>query len=154
MYQPAKVYLAWAPASGGNIPRNAVVGGRDNTAREDLFIGRVILGNEAVPGKVVRSHNVLYIAYNGKEIPHSNYEVLVSDVPDRLKWLPDANGRNPEHSVQGGHAQDGEPMYIARAQAPDGGVCVGKLHRSHGCCYIPWGGQEHAVKSYEVLTFP
>ena len=43
MYQPATVYLAWAPASGGNIPRNAVVGGRDNTSREDLYIGRLII---------------------------------------------------------------------------------------------------------------
>ena len=42
MYQPATVYLAWAPASGGNIPRNAVVGGRDNTSREDLYIGRLV----------------------------------------------------------------------------------------------------------------
>ena len=43
MYQPATVYLAWAPASGGNIPRNAVVGGRDNTTREDLYIGMTIV---------------------------------------------------------------------------------------------------------------
>ena len=41
----------------------------------------------------MRSHKVLYIPYGGKEIPHSNYEVLVSDIPDKLKWLPDANGK-------------------------------------------------------------
>ena len=41
----------------------------------------------------MRSHNVLYIPYGGKEIAHSNYVVLVSDIPDKLKWLPDANGK-------------------------------------------------------------
>ena len=40
MYQqPVSIYLAWTPSSGGNIPHNAVVGGRDNTSREDIYIG-------------------------------------------------------------------------------------------------------------------
>ena len=40
MYQqPVSVYLAWTPSSGGIIPHNAVVGGRDNTSREDIYIG-------------------------------------------------------------------------------------------------------------------
>lgn len=155
MYQPpVPVYLAWVPTSGSNIPHNAVVGGRDNTSREDLYIGRTQHDNNFSPGKVARSHKCLYVPYGGKEMPFSNYDILVSDTQSSLKWIPESGGRIPEHSVQGGFTQNGEPLYIARAKAPDGGMCVGKLHRSHKCCYVPWGGKEHAQQSYEVLTFP
>ena len=49
--------------------------------------------NDIIPGKVVKSHKVLYIAYDGKEQPHSNCDILVSDIQDSLKWVPESNGK-------------------------------------------------------------
>ena len=31
---------------------------------------------------------------------------------------------------------------------------MGKVHRSHGCCYIPFGGKEHKHEHYEILINP
>lgn len=51
----------------------------------------------------------------------------------------------------GGETADGEPLFVGRAHH-DGGLQLGKVQPSHGVCYIPYGGQEIAYNSYEVLT--
>jgi len=35
-----------------------------------------------------------------------------------------------------------------------GSVIVGKVHPSHHCCYIAYGGNEHKKDEYEVLVNP
>lgn len=60
--------------SKAEIPPNAVEGGKDSTG-ETLYIGRVRLDNELVPGKVVPSHECCYIAWDSEENAHPDYEV-------------------------------------------------------------------------------
>ena len=56
--------------------------------------GRAQYGGGFVPGKVVRSHNCLYIPYGGQEISISNYDILVSDKPNVLSWRkPESGGK-------------------------------------------------------------
>lgn len=64
-------------------------------------------------------------------------------------WVPAQNGEIPPEAVQAGF--DGsEQLYIARTQH-EGDVIPGKLHPSHGVCYVAWGGAEHGHPEYEVL---
>lgn len=46
---------------------------------ENLYIGRSHHAGDIIPGKVVQSHGVCYVAYGGDEHGKSNYQVLVHD---------------------------------------------------------------------------
>ncbi|KAJ9578119.1 hypothetical protein L9F63_025020 [Diploptera punctata] len=41
-------------------------------------------------------------------------------------------------------------LYMGRV-FHDGTLTPGKIHPSHGVCYIPYGGQELSFSEYEVL---
>ncbi|XP_075156713.1 uncharacterized protein LOC142229992 [Haematobia irritans] len=64
-------------------------------------------------------------------------------------WIPASNGVVPPNAVSGGF--DGsDQLYVARAYHGSD-LIPGKLHPSHGCCYVPYGGEEHSHRDYEVL---
>ncbi|XP_005180313.2 uncharacterized protein LOC101888348 isoform X2 [Musca domestica] len=64
-------------------------------------------------------------------------------------WVPASNGVVPPNAVSGG-IDGSDNLYIARARHSND-LIPGKLHPSHGCCYVPYGGVEHSHKEYEVL---
>ncbi|KAL2738914.1 natterin-3-like [Vespula squamosa] len=66
----------WIPSGHGHVPENAVEAGRTVNG-EVLFVGRTYHNGVPCVGKVQRSHGVLYIPYDGQEIPFRQYEVLV-----------------------------------------------------------------------------
>ncbi|CAH2102819.1 unnamed protein product [Euphydryas editha] len=66
-------------------------------------------------------------------------------------WVDMTSGQVPPGAVVGGQDCSGEPLYVARAQH-QGALIPGKLVASHGCAYIPWGGQEHGKPQYQVLV--
>lgn len=135
----------WIPASGGTVPPNAVPGGFDS---EQLYIGRAAHAGAIIPGKVHPSHGVCYIPWGGSEHAIPEYEVLCDC---RGTWLVTAGDNIPPTAVQGGSAENGEPLYIGRASHNDT-ITVGKIQKSHGVCYIPYGGQEIGKAEYEVLV--
>lgn len=66
----------WEEGNGGEVPVNAIIGGR--TIRgESLYFGRALHNGHFLPGKVHPSHKVLYCAYRTEEINFQSYEVLV-----------------------------------------------------------------------------
>lgn len=67
----------WKSASDGNVPPNAVIGGRTSSG-ETLYIGRAVHSGVTTPGKVHPSHKCVYIPFGWKEHRYTNYEVLVS----------------------------------------------------------------------------
>lgn len=85
---------------------------------------------------------------NGVEILKQNYEVLVGR---DAKWKKEKNGKVPRDALPAGRTSNGEVLYIGRAEH-NGSLTVGKVHPSHGCLYIPFGGIEVPLKDYEVLT--
>ncbi|XP_017774001.1 PREDICTED: C3 and PZP-like alpha-2-macroglobulin domain-containing protein 8 [Nicrophorus vespilloides] len=64
-------------------------------------------------------------------------------------WVAASDGSVPPSAFPAGE-DNGETMYISRGQF-QGGLIPGKLISSHGAAYIAWGGEEHAIKDYEVL---
>lgn len=63
----------WVDVSGGNLPAGAVVGGEDG---EVQFIGRAQHEGALIPGKVVQSHGVCYVAWGGAEHGKPEYQVI------------------------------------------------------------------------------
>lgn len=75
----------WVPSFDDRIPVGAVEGGySEDMGREKLYVGRALHCGHLIPGKVQPSHRVCYIPYEGREIPHKKFEILVS---------PDTNTR-------------------------------------------------------------
>ncbi|XP_064466165.1 natterin-4-like [Ornithodoros turicata] len=139
----------WVSTSGGNVPYNAVAGGEDSG--EAIYIGRAEHDGDVVPGKIVPSHNVCYVPHGGREHANRSYQVLVSLDESQFDWVPQSRGGLPPGAVQGGVTESGEPLYIGRT-FHEGSLTIGKIHCSHGCLYIPYGGVEHSYTSYEVLV--
>lgn len=135
----------WVSSKGGDIPPNAVPGGFDN---EQLYIGRARHEGALLPGKVVPSHGVCYVPWGGAEHGKDDYEVLCGC---EAAWIQSVGGNLPEGALPSGESEDGEPLFVGRAQH-EGTVTVGKVQASHNCCYIPYGGQEIGYPEYEVLV--
>lgn len=140
--------VQWVPAtSRGPLPSNAILGGRDTDGAQ-IYVGRAHHEGELIPCKVLPTKQVAYVAHNGSEISKHSFEILIgSDV----KWKRERNGKIPQGAYPGGHAKGGETLYIGRAEHSRS-LTVGKVHPSHGCLYISYGGAEIALRDYEVLT--
>ncbi|KYB26098.1 natterin-4 [Tribolium castaneum] len=68
--------MYWILARDGQVPAGAIPAGRTSLG-EILYIGRVNTGGVTKVGKVHPSHNCLYVPYDGKEVSHKAYEILV-----------------------------------------------------------------------------
>ncbi|KAH8413837.1 hypothetical protein KR222_009131, partial [Zaprionus bogoriensis] len=137
---------SWVAAANGEVPPNALQGGFDSN--EQLYIARARHEGDLIPGKLHPSHGVTYVAWGGGEHGHNEYEVLCAAGG---QWVPVEAGNIPPNAVPAGETSEGEPLFIGRA-THDGTVTVGKVQPSHGCCYIPYGGEELAYKEFEIYV--
>ncbi|KAF2904886.1 hypothetical protein ILUMI_01288 [Ignelater luminosus] len=136
----------WVSSNGGNVPPNAFVGGQDSNG-EPLYVIRSNFQGGNIPGKLVSSHRTAYVPWGGAENPVPQYEVLCDC---NARWVPCSGGNIPPNAITGGTSETGEPLYIGRVQH-QGSITCGKVQRSHGTCYIPFGGQEMSFPQYEIL---
>lgn len=130
------------------LPPYAVVGGNDCDGTP-IYVGRSFHEGENMPAKVIPSKRCAYIAFGGAEHTKTTYDVLVGQ---GYAWVPCAGGSVPPNAVRTGNTRSGEPLYVGRGHH-GGSLAVGKIHPSHGCLYIPFGGQEVRVNTYEVLVY-
>ncbi len=89
-----------------------------------------------------------FFSWGGAEHPISEYEVLVGGSGN---WVQTSGDQIPPNAVPGGETEDGEPLFIGRANH-EGSVTIGKVQPSHSSCYISYGGLELSFSDYEVLT--
>lgn len=134
----------WVPASGGELPPGAIVGGQDG---EPIYIARARFNGALIPGKLVPSHQVCYVPWSGTENGVAEYEVLCGSGGS---WIPTSGDAIPGSAMPAGETEDGEPLFIGRA-AHEGTLTVGKVQPSHGCVYIPYGGSELRYPEYEIF---
>ncbi|XP_019868196.1 uncharacterized protein LOC109597016 [Aethina tumida] len=66
----------WVKVTNGNIPTEAVEGGRTSDGKL-LYIGRVVYGGSNTVGKVSSETKLCYIPFSGKELEFKEYEILV-----------------------------------------------------------------------------
>jgi hypothetical protein len=64
----------WVPLT-GNVPKGAVIGGKDG---EMLYVCNAVVAGKWTPGKYPVSHDVCYVPYGGKEIGVRNFNVFIS----------------------------------------------------------------------------
>lgn len=98
--------------------------------------------------KVIPDNQIAYVSYNGQEIPKHSFEVLCHG---SIKWIHSSNGQVITNAIPGGRTGCGEILYIGRGHHA-GALTVGKVHPSHACLYIPFGGSEVSLKHYEILV--
>ncbi|XP_025829408.1 C3 and PZP-like alpha-2-macroglobulin domain-containing protein 8 [Agrilus planipennis] len=138
--------MCWIPASGGNVPPRAFVGGEDNG--EPQYVIRANFQGGIIPGKLISSHGTAYVPWGGEENPVSEYEVLCDF---NGTWVPSSEGKVPPNAPAAGETEESEPLFIGRV-THEGTITVGKIQPSHGVCYISYGGQELNFANYEVLV--
>jgi hypothetical protein len=131
----------------GTVPPNALHGGRDADGHP-IFVGRAYHEGDLIPAKVIPGKNAAYVAHNGEEHQVEEYQILCKQ---QFDWVPCHAGHLPPGAIQGGHTGDGEVLYIGRV-FHEGAQTIGKIHPSHGVCYIPFDGQEIACPEYETLV--
>lgn len=69
------------PASNGNVPQDAFVGGTQPDG-ERLYVGRAHIQGSVATGKVHPSHGCIYVPFAGSEHSIRQYEVLVQTTTD------------------------------------------------------------------------
>lgn len=152
---------------------NAVNAGPDSDG-SPIYFGRTIHEGEQLAVKVIPTNKYAAICYKGKEIPKSSYEVInhyrlhkplhkmltvlinISVCFQLLcgtgfTWIASSNGDVPDGAVRTGCLPTGEPLYVGRA-VHNGSFTPGKIIRSQGCLYFPYGHIEHRAQQYEVLV--
>ncbi|XP_022116328.2 uncharacterized protein LOC110994130 [Pieris rapae] len=142
----------WVPTTtttAGHLSGKAVLGGHEGWDGSPLWVIRAWHNGDLIPGKLSVRHKSASVMYNGKEIPVQNIEVLCSK-PDSLRWVPSSNGIVPPAAIPGGKTVSGEVLYVGRARHQLS-ITPGKVHPSHNCCYISFGGSEVSHKMYDVL---
>jgi len=135
---------SWCDACDGSVPPNAMDAGTDGG--ETIYVGRAEHEGVMIPGKIHPSHGVCYVAYAGEEHAKSNYQALVGKY-----WYPCSGGDVPGNAVVAGN-DGGEDTYVGRAEH-EGVIIPGKVHPSHGVCYVSFAGEEHAKSEYQVLVY-
>lgn len=76
-----------------------------------------------MPGKLVQSHGVAYVAFGGGEHPHTEYEVLCGCNP---QWVPVSGSGIPGNAVPAGESEAGEPLFVGRVHH-EGTITTGKV---------------------------
>ncbi|XP_023032752.1 uncharacterized protein LOC6638414 isoform X1 [Drosophila willistoni] len=130
------------------LPPYAVIGGHDSDGTP-IYVGRSFHEGENLPAKVIPSKGCAYVAYGGQEHQKTHYEVLVGQ---GFAWVGSGGGAIPPNAVRSGTTRQGEPLYVGRGHYSNS-LTVGKVHPSHGCLYVPFGGQEVRINTYEVLIY-
>ncbi|KRT83120.1 hypothetical protein AMK59_4131 [Oryctes borbonicus] len=137
--------VCWVPATSGQVPPNAFVGGEDNG--EPMYVIRGNFNDSLMPGKLLSSHGCCYVPWGGEENGLNSYEVLCDFRGD---WVDCSGGNIPPNALTAGQSENGEPLYVGRV-LHDGVMTVGKVQQSHGVCYIPYGGKELGFPEYQIL---
>ncbi|XP_053677715.1 natterin-4-like isoform X2 [Anopheles nili] len=130
----------------GPFPTNMVRAGID-TDGEVIYVGRAFHEGDMIPAKVIPTKNLAFVCHGGEEVPKEDFEVLRYGA---FVWEFSSKGAVPETAIKIGQTAEGEPLYMGRA-IYQGSQTPGKVHSSHGCCYIPFDGAEVSVEDYEVL---
>jgi hypothetical protein len=99
-----------------------------------------------------------HVAWQGRETWRNEYEVLPFD-PARMEWVQTSDGHIPDGRtpVEGGYDADHSPFFHAYGSVVWGNRtidCPGKTSVALGSARLPFGGQEHVIKSnYHILVW-
>ncbi|KAJ9588729.1 hypothetical protein L9F63_017964 [Diploptera punctata] len=137
----------WKLCCNGSIPEGAAVCGKDKDG-SDIYVGRAFHEGDMLPAKIVPSKGGAFVCYAGTEHGKTEYEALCDGT---LTWQNTTGWNIPPDALAAGQTSDGETLYVGRV-LHDGTLQLGKVHPSHGVCYIPYDGKELTFPSYDILV--
>jgi hypothetical protein len=136
------------------IPPDAVAGGQEADGSRLLII-RAPQGQALVPGKYSEKFNKAYVPWGGKEVEVSRFEMLVADAQPvgyaPGMWVPADVTNNASAAFPSGTSPDGTPSYLIRSPFR-GGLVPGKYNPKAKKAYVPWGGLENSVTTFELYV--
>ncbi|KPJ19431.1 hypothetical protein RR48_11058 [Papilio machaon] len=141
---PVIDWVPSTPMTASSLADRAVVGGREGWDSSPLWVIRSHHSGDCVPGKLAVQHRSAYIPHAGQEVPVHNFEVLCAPA-HAVRWVPANNGQVPPGAIAAGNTHKGEPLYVGRVTHMRS-LTPGKIHPSHGCCYISFSGGEVSYK--------
>ncbi|XP_019862394.1 PREDICTED: uncharacterized protein LOC109591017, partial [Amphimedon queenslandica] len=160
----------WVPASNGLLPPGAIPGGRDESS-EVIYIARAFHENEVPAGYVSPSQKCCIYPWGCTTHQTLNYEVLVVEDQNSLKWERASDGDLPVGAVTSneegeqetgvgrtltdtdlsvGITFDGISINIPQRACRDMQL-LGKIPIYHRCLYIPYKNKEFIYREYEAL---
>ncbi len=139
----------WIPLKLGDPADRGLQVGQDIDGSPTYIIRSPFQGGVTV-GKYIPGTRSAYVPWGGKENRVTAIELYVGTGV----WQPmNAGDPLPAGAVAGGNEADGSLLYIIRAPH-DKAVVPGKYSAGTGKGYIPFGGREIELKSWEILVRP
>jgi hypothetical protein len=71
----------WVSDHNGFVPDGAVIGGIANVDKRNFYIGKTVLSNLLLPGKIDPKNRALYVSTGNREYRFTHYQTLVSYLP-------------------------------------------------------------------------
>ena len=115
-----------------------------------LYVARARVGRGLHVGKYNAAWDAASIPYGGAEVWAKDYEVWVG-FGVGVSGGAWERTTSTAHAVVCGSDDDGAPLYAARSYF-QGGLVLGKWRQSWTAASMPYGGGEHWVEEFEVLT--
>lgn len=149
MAQPvlAQTDIAWHQASGGAVPRGAMVVGAESNGAPLYLCVAAYAGGEH-PGKIRPGFSGCNIGYGGREVTVSSYDVAMG----QARWVPASGGQVPDSALSAAAEASGEALYFCRGWYA-GGTHPGKIRPGFRGCNIGYGGAEVTLNEYEVMVW-
>ncbi|XP_037948025.1 uncharacterized protein LOC119679635 isoform X1 [Teleopsis dalmanni] len=138
----------WVHSSAySSIPQDAVPGGND-TDGAIIYVGRSFHNGDMLVAKVMPSKHIAFVSWRGEEVPKDHFEILCGT---NLAWRHCYDHVIPENAVLCGKTSLEQPIYVGRGWY-EGSLTVGKISSVHRALFIPFGGAERRLNSYEILV--
>ncbi|KFB38713.1 hypothetical protein ZHAS_00006115 [Anopheles sinensis] len=144
LFEPPST-TGWVDYTFENIPSNAVVAVRSMLT---LYVGRAKHRGSITPGVINPSQRTCTIVWGGSVWHKSLFEILINV---NGTFVPVQNNEIPPNAFPAGLSEAGETLYIGRVIV-EGNVLVGKVHPSHGVCYVPYDDEERGFADYEIFV--
>ena len=147
----AKPQTVWVSIDSANelskIGFSMVPAGRHQNGQQ-MYIGKKKHCGQIATGKVYG--NALWYSWDGKEFYTTEFDVLLSNNNNGLKWTH-CYKQIPNNAVPGGKHQNGTQMYIGRFTVASQ-LATGKVVNGQGC-WVGYDGKEHFSTNFECLCY-
>lgn len=113
----------------------------------DGYIGRARLMSAVIPGIVIQQYCIIsyHVVYHME-----NYEILYLPENKTVKWLAPQNGKIPLYALPAGEAENGETLFIGRAEHNSTNR-VGNIRQLYNKCFISENNLEVPISQYQFL---
>jgi Protein of unknown function (DUF3421) len=166
--------VAWLSLNGSPIPSQAALGGTWNGTVDPLYICRLHVNNEVLPGKLLVHYNdpnksICYSINTAGQsiqsqsenaqnllIPNDVLVIAQGNFSDYLEWVPAQNGQLPARAFASGLDSQGRALYTCRGEQmaraePD--LTPGVLRPGASSCVHEFELYEERRNNYQVLAW-